>query len=104
MTMNMIRSLLGALTLTISAGLAQAQTLTVIGTGENFAVEYGPGHVGNIVGGGAVELLGGAQDGLILYQEAGFARRPSGFPMDPGGEGQLVYLPQVPTSTMMSAR
>jgi hypothetical protein len=104
MTMNKIHTLLGALALGISAGLAQAQTLTITGNGENFAVEYGAGHVGNIVGGGAVTLLGGGEDEQILHGDASFARRPMGIPVDPGGERELVYLPQVPTSTMMSAR
>jgi hypothetical protein len=101
--MKTMQSILGALALTFSTGLAQAQMLTVTGTGENFAVEYGAGHSGNIVGGGAVELRGGAQDGLIVYRDASFAQR-GGIAMDPGGEGQLVYLPPVPSSTLMSAR
>jgi hypothetical protein len=103
-TMTKIQSLFGALALTISAGVAQAQMLTITGNGENFAVEYGPGHVGNIVGGGPVTLTGGAREGQILYQDTSFAQRRAGVAVDMGGESPLVYLPQVPTSTMMTAR
>lgn len=102
--MSKTRNLFGALALTISAGMAQAQMLTITGTGENFAVEYAPDHVGNIVGGGPVTLTGGAQDGLILYQDMSFAQRRAGIARDMGGESPLVYLPQVPAATMMSAR
>lgn len=102
--MTKIRSLSGALALTISAGVAQAQMLTITGNGENFAVEYGPGHVGNIVGGGPVTLTGGAQDGLILYQDMSFAQRRAGIARDMGGESPLVYLPQAPAATMVTAR
>lgn len=99
-----IRSLFGALALTISAGMAQAQMLTITGNGENFALDYGPGHTGNIVGGGPVTLTGGAQDGLILYQDTSFAQRRGGIARDMGGGSPLVYLPQVPASTMLTAR
>ncbi|MBC9176669.1 hypothetical protein [Pseudoroseomonas ludipueritiae] len=102
--MNKTWSFLGALALILPAGLAQAQTLTITGTGESFAVDYGSGHDSNILGGGAVQLQGGGQDGRIVYQDATFVQRRAGIAMDPGGEGQLVYLPPVPTSTMMSAR
>lgn len=102
--MTKIQSLFGALALTISAGVAQAQMLTITGNGENFAVEYGPGYVGNIVGGGPVTLTGGAKDGLILYQDTSFAQRRAGIAMDMGGESPLVYLPQVPTTSTMAAR
>ncbi|RKK03735.1 hypothetical protein EBE87_02965 [Pseudoroseomonas wenyumeiae] len=102
--MTKIRSLFGALALTISAGMAQAQMLTTTGNGESFAMHYGPGHVGNIVGGGPVTLTGGAQDGLILYQDPSFAQRRAGIARDMGGESPLVYLPEAPVSTMMTAR
>jgi hypothetical protein len=102
--MTKIRSLFGALALTISAGAAQAQMLTITGNGENFAVEYGTSHVGNIVGGGPVTLTGGAQDGLILYQDTSFVQQRADIARDMGGESPLVYLQQVPASTMMTAR
>lgn len=97
-------SFLGALALILPAGLAQAQTLTVTGTGENFAVDYGPSRGGNILGGGAVDLQGGGHDGRIIYRDASFARRRDGTVMDQGGEGHLVYLPPAPTGKVMSAR
>jgi hypothetical protein len=103
-SMTKIQSLFGALTLTISAGMAQAQILTITGNGENFAVEYGSGHASNIVGGGTVEIVGGAREGQILYQDASFAQRRLGIAVDMGGEGPLVYLPPISTSPMMTAR
>jgi hypothetical protein len=103
-TMTKIRSLFGALALTISAGMAQAQMLSITGHGENFALDYGSGHAGNIVGGGPVALVGGAREGDILYQDPSFAQRRAGVARDLGGESPLVYLPQVPASTMMTTR
>jgi hypothetical protein len=103
-SMTKIQSLFGAVALTLSAGMTQAQILTITGNGENFAIEYGSGHVGNIVGGGTVEIVGGAREGQILYQDASFAQRRGGTAVDMGGEGPLVYLPPLSTSTMMTGR
>ncbi|MFC3127250.1 hypothetical protein ACFOD4_19490 [Pseudoroseomonas globiformis] len=102
--MRKTQSFLAVLTLALSAGMAQAQTLSMTGHGENFGLDYGSGHIGNIVGGGAIELHGGGQEGRIVYRDAAFARRPSGVPVDAGGEGQLVYLPLPSASMMMSVR
>lgn len=102
--MNKTWSFLGALALIIPASLTQAQTLTVTGTGENFAVEYGADYRGNIVGGGSTQIQGGGQDEHIIYRDATFTQRRAGVAKDTGGEGHLVYLPLVSSTGRMSAR
>lgn len=102
--MTKTQSFFGAVALTISAGMAQAQILNMTGYGENFAVEYGEGHAGNIVGGGFVTLSGGGQDEQILHHDPSLTQRSAGAARDVGGESPLVYLPQVPAFTMMAVR
>ncbi|MBO1073139.1 hypothetical protein [Roseomonas marmotae] len=62
--------------------------------GEQVAVEYPPGHTGNIVGGGATRTEGNGESLHIHHEDAAFARPAPGIPVFTGGsEGDVTYLP-----------
>ncbi|EHL99655.1 hypothetical protein HMPREF9946_02999 [Acetobacteraceae bacterium AT-5844] len=85
-----------ALSLVMAGGImtmtsdARAEIL-VTGQGENFSVTYGPGHTGNVVGGGIVEV--GSKNDPRRYLDPSYARSAPGLPDDQGGQnGDVVYI------------
>jgi hypothetical protein len=92
----MIRqALLSALLATGIAGAAMAQEpITVLGTGENFAVDYS-NDGGNILGGGAVRVIGNGES--ARYQHAENAPQQHGRVPHVVGNGesmQIIYTPE----------
>lgn len=81
---------------------SDAQHLTILGQGENFAVEYAPGYSGNVVGGGHVRVFRNGENLEVQHHDDRFAMRSPGIPFFTGGsEGSIVYLP--PHSSSLTA-
>jgi hypothetical protein len=79
--------------LALAAAPASAQ-ITVLSQGESFAVQRAPADTGNIVGGGAVEVLGQGENFRIRHRDPAYAERAPGIPVPVGGaNGDIVYLP-----------
>jgi hypothetical protein len=77
----------------LAAAPASAQ-ITVLSQGENFAVQRDPADTGNIVGGGAVEVLSQGETVQIRHRDPAYAERGPGIPVAVGGSnGDIVYLP-----------
>ncbi|MBO1075442.1 hypothetical protein [Roseomonas marmotae] len=92
-----------ALLVSFSAASAFATPLTVLGQGENFSVQYEESYTGNIVGGGAVHVMGQGESQQIVHVEARFAPHAAGIPVFTGGsEGGVAYLPA--TASAMASR
>jgi hypothetical protein len=76
------------------SGVALAQEpLTVLGTGENFAVDYS-NDGGNILGGGAVRVIGHGES--AVYQHASDAPAQHGWTphvVSQGEAGRVTYSP-----------
>lgn len=90
--------------ISLSAASAFAAPLTVVSQGENFSVQYDAGHTGNIVGGGAIRVLGQGESQQFVHVDLSSANRAAGIPVFTGGsEGDVVYLP-TSASSMMASR
>jgi hypothetical protein len=89
--------------ISLSSASAFADPLTVSSQGENFSVQYDAGEVGNIVGGGAIRVIGQGESQQIVHVDALSASRAVGIPVFTGGsEGDVAYLPA--GSLMMASR
>ncbi len=86
--------LLAATLVTGFAGAAAAQEpITILGTGENFAVDYS-NDGGNILGGGAVQVTG--QGESAVYRHAPNAPAQHGWAphvLSQGEAGRVIYTP-----------
>lgn len=105
--MNAVRTLLAAATIVGAAvsSTAFAAPLSVVNQGESFSVQYEAGYTGNVVGGGAVRVTGQGEGQQITHADTSFARHAAGVPVFTGGsEGDVAYLPDVPSSSLMAAR
>jgi hypothetical protein len=103
--MNVFRTLLAAAALVGTSASAFAAPLTVVSQGETFSVQYEDGYAGNIVGGGAVRVVGQGASQQIAYANPSLAHRSAGIPVFTGGsEGNVAYLPIVSASMQMTAR
>jgi hypothetical protein len=88
--------------LALAAVPASAQ-ITVLSQGESFAVQRAPADTGNIVGGGAVEVLSQGENGRIRYRDPSYAERAPGIPFQVGGSnGDIVYLPTGSASSLVA--
>lgn len=68
--------------------------ITVLSQGESFAVQRDPADTGNVVGGGAVEVLNQGENLRIRHRDPAYAERAPGLPVPVGGNnGDIVYLP-----------
>lgn len=103
--MTAFRTLLAAAALIGASSTAFAAPLTVVNQGENFSVQYEEGYTANIVGGGAVRVIGNGESQEIAYVDSSFAHRTAGIPVFVGGaEGSVAYVPAAPSSSLMAAR
>jgi hypothetical protein len=72
---------------------AGAADIVVITQGEQFQVDYPPGHTGNIVGGGQVRVVGQGESQRVVHLEQRFTRQRPGLPVFVGGShGHVAYL------------
>jgi len=85
------------LSATLATGITGAamagEPLTILGTGENFAVEYS-NDGGNILGGGAVQVIGNGEG--AVYRHAPNAPAQGGYLPRVVGNGEsarIVYSP-----------
>ncbi|MBO1076093.1 hypothetical protein [Roseomonas marmotae] len=79
-------------TLLVAASPASAQ-IVVLSQGESFAVQRDAGDNGNLVGGGAVDVLSHGENFHASYRDPAFAERTPGTPVAiGGGNGDIVYL------------
>jgi len=69
---------------------AREPDIRVLSDGENFAVQYGPAHRGNIAGGGGVRSLGGGENGSTVYSGAMTHQSPMLPQLIGGGEDQQI--------------
>jgi hypothetical protein len=82
----------------VYTGTANAQVYPrAIGSGENLEIDYGPGPLGNVVGGGAVSVSGAGESMTITHLEPAYAQapRPGLVPITVGaGDGQdIAWVP-----------
>ena len=86
--------ILSALLVTGLSGAAMAQEpLRVLGTGENFAVDYS-NDGGNILGGGPVAVVGNSESARYIHSQNAPAQRgwlPTG--VGTGESGKIAYEP-----------
>ncbi|MBO1079863.1 hypothetical protein [Roseomonas haemaphysalidis] len=86
--------ILSALLVTGLSGAAMAQEpLRVLGTGENFAVDYS-NDGGNILGGGPVTVIGSGESARYLHAQGAPAQRgwlPTA--VGTGESGKIAYQP-----------
>jgi hypothetical protein len=80
--MTTFRTLLTAAALVGAAAssTAFAASLTVMNQAESFSVQYEAGYMGNIVGGGAVRVLGQGERQQIVHADTRFAPHTAGIP------------------------
>jgi hypothetical protein len=91
-----------ATVLVLAAAPASAQ-ITVLSQGENFSVQRESADTGNIVGGGAVEVLGQGETVQIRHRDPAYAERGPGIPVAVGGSnGDIVYLPPGNASSLLA--
>jgi hypothetical protein len=90
----------------VSQASAQQPAITVLSQGENFAVEYGPGHSFNLVGGAAVRSVTGGEGGSIAYSDGRAMQSPMLTNVTGQGENQqIVYsAPVVPDVLLAGSR
>jgi len=84
---------------------AQEPGIHILSNGENFAVEYGAAHRGNIVGGGVVRSTGGGENGDIDYAGVMAHQAPMLPQLIGGGEDQQIAYtaPKVPGSLLATS-
>ncbi|MFC7556851.1 hypothetical protein ACFQU7_38530 [Pseudoroseomonas wenyumeiae] len=92
-------------TLLVAASPASAQ-IVVLSQGESFAVQREAGDNGNLVGGGAVDVLSHGENFYASYRDPAFAGHAPGIPFTVGGSnGDIVYLaPGASTGLMAMAK
>lgn len=89
----MIRAAMMAAALVAGGLSGAAQAQQVINQGEQFAVQYPPGYMGNVVGGGEILRTVG-ESPRVIYSEPLHSATPPGIPFQPGGQDRdVVYLP-----------
>ena len=99
--------LFGPLFTTGALAQDQGRYPRVVGSGENASVEYGPGPLGNVVGGGRVEVTGTGEtlevrhlDPLMVqHGYAGFIPVSRGS----GENTEVVWLPASPMGSMQAS-
>jgi hypothetical protein len=86
-------ALLAAILTTGFAGVAMAQEpITILGTGENFAVEYKNVNQ-NILGGGTVRVIGGGESAVYVHSVTSPAQRGRIVGSVTSGEaGRITYI------------
>jgi len=77
----------------LAASPANAQII-VLSQGETFAAQRDPADDGNVVGGGAIDVLSQGENFRVQHRDPAFAERAPGIPVQVGGSGgEIVYLP-----------
>jgi hypothetical protein len=88
--------------ISLAAAPAFASPLTIASHGENFAIQYNTDN--NIVGGGAVRVIGQGESQRVIHTDASAMQSSAGIPVFVGGsEGGIAYLP-ADASVRMAAR
>jgi hypothetical protein len=97
-------SLGASLAVILALGVAPASAqITVLSQGETFAVQRDPADTGNIVGGGAVEVLNQGETVSIRHRDPAYAERAPGIPVAVGGSnGDIVYLSPGSASSLVA--